>query len=220
MVCIPALFRTALRLSERFSLPALPYKLDALEPHISKRTLEHHYGKHHQAYVNKLNALVKDSENPAHMKIESIIKTEKGPIYNQAAQVWNHSFYFNCLGPRDEDTSSPLGPTLKRIERDFGSLENFKNEFKEKVLGHFGSGWVWLVYNTSNDKLEFLEGHDAQCPLSIAPRCSPLLCCDVWEHAYYLDTQHDRAKYFENFWSVINWHFVNEQFMNNLLETY
>ncbi|OEH74801.1 superoxide dismutase [Cyclospora cayetanensis] len=224
-----ALFRTALRLSERFSLPALPYKLDALEPHISKRTLEHHYGKHHQAYVNKLNALLHWCSSfvfaETHALALELVSQSSCVLLSrrmglQAAQVWNHSFYFNCLGPRDEDTSSPLGPTLKRIERDFGSLENFKNEFKEKVLGHFGSGWVWLVYNTSNDKLEFLEGHDAQCPLSIAPRCSPLLCCDVWEHAYYLDTQHDRAKYFENFWSVINWHFVNEQFMNNLLETY
>lgn len=212
--------RAVLRLSEKFSLPALPYKMDALEPHISAKTLEFHYGKHHQGYVNKLNALVKDSDNPIHLKLETIIKNEKGAIYNQAAQIWNHNFYFRCLGPPSPDTSSPIGPTLKRIEKDFGSLENLKKQFKEKVLGHFGSGWIWLVYNTSNDKLELLEGHDGLCPLSFAPRCAPLMCCDVWEHAYYLDTQHDRGTYFENFWKVLNWHYVNEQFMNNLLETY
>lgn len=215
-----ALRRTFLRLSEKFKLPALPYKVDALEPHISARTLEFHHGKHHQAYVNNLNALVKDSTNPVHEQLESIIKNEKGAIYNQAAQVWNHTFYFNCLGPRSEETSSPLGPSLKRINRDFGSVDNLKQQFKEKVMKHFGSGWVWLVYNTSNDKLELIEGHDALCPLSFATRCAPLLCCDVWEHAFYLDTQNDKAAYFENFWKVINWHWVNEQFMNNLLETY
>lgn len=213
-------FRRALvRLSERFTLPPLPYGKNALEPHISAKTLEFHHDKHHQTYVTKLNALV-DESNPAHKKLETIIKNEKGPIYNQAAQVWNHNFYFQCLAPPDEETSSPIGPTLKRIKRDFGSLEEFKKQFKEKVLNHFGSGWIWLVYNTSSDKLEIIEGHDAVCPLSVSPRSSPLLCCDVWEHAYYLDTQHDRAKYFENFWSVINWYFVNEQLMNNLLETY
>ncbi|KAL8439102.1 hypothetical protein Efla_003149 [Eimeria flavescens] len=215
-----ALYRAILRLGPKFKLPPLPYNLDALEPHISAKTLECHHGKHHQTYVNKLNDLVKDSDDPKHSKLESIIKFEKGPVYNQAAQIWNHNFYFQCLGTPTPDTDSPIGPTQKRIDRDFGSLENFKKQFKEKVLGHFGSGWVWLVYNTSNDKLELVEGHDAQCPLSFAPRSSPLLCCDVWEHAYYLDTQHDRATYFENFWKVINWHFVNEQFMNNLLETY
>lgn len=170
--------------------------------------------------MNKLNLLLNDSDDPKHKQLETIIKNEKGVVYNQAAQVWNHTFYFNCLAPPTSETSSPIGPTLKKITEDFGSVENLKNEMKNKVLNHFGSGWVWLVYNTGNNKLELVEGHDAVCPISSAPRSSPLLCCDVWEHAYYLDTQHDRSQYFENFWKVINWHFVNEQLMNNMLENY
>ncbi|KAL8428326.1 hypothetical protein ACSSS7_007302 [Eimeria intestinalis] len=135
-----AFFRALARLGPKFKLPPLPYKMEALEPHISAKTLEFHHGKHHQTYVTKLNELVKDSNDPKHLKLESIIKFEKGPVYNQAAQVWNHNFYFQCLGTPTPDTDSPIGPTQKRIDRDFGSLDKFKQQFKEKVLGHFGSG--------------------------------------------------------------------------------
>ena len=183
-------------------LPALPYELDALEPHISKETLEYHYLKHHQTYVTNLNKLIQGTEFE-HMDIESIVKKSDGGMFNNAAQVWNHTFYWHCLSPTGGD--KPQGHLLSMIQRDFESFENFKNIFTETALKTFGSGWTWLIL-TPQQQLEIQSTSNALTPL-----CSintPLLTCDVWEHAYYVDYRNARPKYLDAFWEVINWDFV------------
>jgi len=187
-------------------LPKLPYSNDALSPHISPETIEYHYGKHHQAYVNNLNNLVKNSEFEK-LTLEQIIMKSNGPIFNNAAQVFNHTFYWNCLSPKGGGTAK--GQISKEIEKDFGSFEKFKEEFTKTATGTFGSGWAWLV-KSKNGKLQIISTSNAGCPLT--DNLKPILTCDVWEHAYYVDYRNARPKYIEAFWNLVNWDFAN----NNL----
>lgn len=185
-----------------FELPKLPYALDALAPKISKETLEYHYGKHHATYVNKLNELSKDTKYET-MTLEEVILKSSGAVFNNAAQVWNHTFYWNCLTPKS--SGKPKGALLEAIEADFGSFDTFKEQFTKISLGHFGSGWGWLV-KAENDKLELISTANAGNPMTEGKK--PLLTCDVWEHAYYIDTRNNRGEYLKNFWELVNWDFV------------
>jgi len=190
-----------------FQLPELPYPLNGLEPHISQETLEYHWGKHHRAYVNKLNELAPNTEF-ANMSLEDIIrKAPAGPIFNNAAQVWNHTFYWHGMKPKGG--GKPSGKLAEAIDKAFGSLEKFQQQLTEAGLTQFGSGWAWLV-KTSDGKLEVVKTSNAGNPLT--DKKSPLLTCDVWEHAYYIDTRNDRGKYINNFWQVVNWDFVAKNF--------
>ena len=188
-----------------FTLPALPYAHDALAPYISKETLEYHHDKHHATYVTKLNGLVKDTEH-ATKTLEQLIKEKPSQgIYNNAAQAFNHEFYFNCLTPNKIQPSENL---KAKINTAFGSFEEFKKKFVEKCLGHFGSGWCWLILNTTTNNLEIVDTHDVYNPLSDGNK--PLMTCDLWEHAYYIDTRNNRGNYVENYWNIINWEFVEK----------
>ena len=184
------------------SLPELPYGLNALEPYISRETLEYHYGKHHQGYVNKANSLIANTEF-ANKPLEEIIKKASGAIFNNTAQIWNHTFYWHCLQPNGG--SEPGGKLATAIKESFGSFATFKEKFSAAAAGHFGSGWAWLVKD-SNGRLEVYSTPNAETPLVTSKKA--LLTCDVWEHAYYIDTRNDRAKYIENFWRLVNWEFV------------
>lgn len=188
-----------------FSLPELPYAMDALAPHISKETLEFHYGKHHNAYVTNLNKLT-EGKPDAGKTLEELIKTAKGPIFNNAAQVWNHTFYWNCL--KNNGGGDPTGAIADAINASFGSFEEFKTLFTNMAVGLFGSGWVWLVKD-SDGTLGVESLSNAGNPL--ANDQVPLLTCDVWEHAYYIDYRNARAKYAETFWNLVDWDFVNQQ---------
>lgn len=183
-------------------LPELPFSKDALEPTISKETLEYHYGKHHQGYVNNLNKLIKGTEFED-MDLEDIIVKSSGGIFNNAAQVFNHTFYWNCLSP--DGGGEPKGKLLDAIKDSFGSFEDFKEKFAETATGTFGSGWAWLVKD-KNDKLEIVSTSNAGNPLTDGK--TPLLTCDVWEHAYYIDYRNARPSYVEKFWNIVNWDFV------------
>lgn len=187
-------------------LPKLPYKRDALEPHISLRTIDYHYGQHHAGYVKNLNNLIEGSpfEN---MNLEAIVRKSEGSIFNNAAQVWNHTFYWHCMTP--EENTTPQAILLKSIERDFGSYDNFKQLFIKQAATLFGSGWLWLVAD-KNGKLSLLQTSNADTPL-IQEELTPLLTCDVWEHAYYLDQQNQRLAYLNEFWQIINWRFVEKR---------
>lgn len=186
-----------------FQLPELPYALDALAPHISKETLEYHYGKHHRAYVNKLNELAPNTEFEK-MSLENIIvKAPAGPIFNNAAQVWNHTFYWHSMKPNGG--GKPTGQLSTAIDQAFGSYDKFQQQFTEAGLTQFGSGWAWLVKNKEG-KLEIVKTSNAGNPLT--DKKTPLLTCDVWEHAYYIDTRNDRGKYINNFWQLVNWDFA------------
>ena len=190
-----------------FTLPELPYALDALAPKISKETLEYHYGKHHQAYVTNLNKLAIDTEF-ATMSLEAVIKTSSGSLFNNAAQVWNHTFYWHCM--QSNGGGTPSGALSDQITRDFGSYDAFRAEFKQAALTQFGSGWAWLVLNNEG-KLTITKTGNADCPLAHGQ--TPLLTIDVWEHAYYLDFQNRRADYAEAFLtSLVNWDFVVSNF--------
>lgn len=190
-----------------FQLPELPYPLNGLEPHISKETLEYHYGKHHRAYVNKLNELVPNTEF-ANLSLEDIIrKAPAGPIFNNAAQVWNHTFYWHCMKPNGG--GKPSGKLAEAIDKTFGSCDKFQQQLTEAGLTQFGSGWAWLV-KTQDGKLEVVKTSNAGNPLT--DKKIPLLTCDVWEHAYYIDTRNDRGKYINNFWQLVNWDFVAQNF--------
>jgi Fe-Mn family superoxide dismutase len=190
-----------------FELPKLPYELDALEPHISKKTLEFHYGKHHHGYVNNLNKLIHGSgfENSS---LEEIIKKGEGGIFNNAAQIWNHTFYFfqfakdRCEEPRDKLMNA-------LIER-FGSFHAFKENFTNAAGTLFGSGWAWLI-KTKDGTLEIVQTSNAGNPLRDGE--TPLLTCDVWEHAYYLDKQNARPAYIADFWEIIDWHIISDRFV-------
>ncbi|MFZ9521505.1 MAG: superoxide dismutase [Silvanigrellaceae bacterium] len=189
-----------------FTLPALPYALDALAPHISKETLEFHHGKHHNAYVTKLNELVPGTkfENAS---LEEIILGAEGAIYNQGAQIWNHTFYWNCLKPNGG--GKPTGELLKAIEATWGSFEKFKEEYTTKTVGIFGSGWSFLAKDNSG-KLVITQEGAAGNPMKQGLK--PLLTCDVWEHAYYIDFRNRRPDYLNAFWNLVNWDFVSKNF--------
>ena len=187
-------------------LPALPYGMDALAPHISRETLEFHYGKHHRAYVNKLNELVRNSAFEG-MTLASIVKESTGPIFNNAAQVWNHGFYWNCLSPKGG--GKPADKLAAAIDATFGSFDQFVSQFKNSAVSKFGSGWTWLV-KSGDGALTIRNSDDADNPLRWDQ--TPLLVCDVWEHAYYIDYRNERAKYIEAFWHLVNWDFVTGNF--------
>ena len=189
------------------TLPTLPYALDALAPYISKETLEFHYGKHHQTYVTNLNNLIKGTgfENSS---LEDIIKESSGPIFNNAAQVWNHTFYW--MGLKPNGGGAPKGPLAEAINARWGSFEAFKEEFAKCAVGTFGSGRAWLV-KKADGSLELVSTSNAATPLTTAGS-KPLLTCDVWEHAYYIDYRNARPKYLENFWNVVNWDFAEKNF--------
>jgi Fe-Mn family superoxide dismutase len=183
-------------------LPPLPYDKNALAPHISAETLEFHYGKHHQAYVTNLNNLVKGTEFE-HASLEEIIKRSSGGIFNNAAQVWNHTFYWNSLRPAGG--KPPSGKLVDAIGKAFGSVEKFKEEFSKSAVGNFGSGWTWLVQRPDG-ALGIVNTSNAATPITGADK--PLLTCDVWEHAYYIDYRNARPKYLESFWNLANWEFA------------
>lgn len=187
-------------------LPKLPYKRDALEPHISQRTIDFHYGQHHAGYVKNLNNLIENSKFE-NMSLEEIIKNSEGSIFNNAAQVWNHTFYWHCMTP--EKDAHPQALLLKTLERDFGSFDNFKQMFIKQAATLFGSGWLWLVCD-NDKKLSLLQTSNAETPLT-NNELRPLLVCDVWEHAYYLDQQNLRLAYLNEFWQIINWKFVEKK---------
>lgn len=186
-------------------LPPLPFAYDSLEPFISTQTLTFHHDKHHASYVNNVNNLKKDTEFE-NKTLEEIIMTSKGGLFNNAAQVYNHTFYWNCLTPNETKPSDNL---QNAIEKYFGSMDNFKKEFIASATSLFGSGWTWLVQK-SDGSLEIFNTSNADTPMLHGLK--PLMVCDVWEHAYYLDYQNARAKYVECFWSVINWEFVSQNF--------
>ena len=184
------------------ALPDLPYAKDALEPHISAETLEFHHGKHHATYVDKLNGMTPGTEFES-ATLEEIIMSASGGIFNNAAQIWNHSFYWNCLTPNGG--GSPELELGAAIDRDFGSFEAFKEKFAASALGNFGSGWTWLVKNKAGT-LEIVNTDDAENPMKQGHL--PLMTCDVWEHAYYIDYRNKRPDYIAAFWQLVNWEFV------------
>jgi len=186
-----------------FTLPELPYPKDALAPHISERTLDFHHGKHHNAYVTKLNAAIEGTDL-ANKSLEDLIKSQSGGVFNNAAQVWNHTFYWNSMTPKGG--GEPSGPIAEAINGAFGNFAAFKEKFSAAAAGHFGSGWAWLVVD--GGKLAIHETHDAGNPLTQGKK--PVLTCDVWEHAYYLDYQNARPNYIEAWWKLINWDFANK----------
>lgn len=185
-------------------LPLLPYARDSLAPFISVETIDYHYGKHHQAYVANLNKLLPGSEF-AHSSLEDIVRGASGPIYNNGAQVYNHTFYWHCLKPAGG--GAPQGAVGEALAEAFGSFEDFREEFSAKAATLFGSGWVWLV-KSENHHLEIIQSANAGNPLRDG--LTPVLTCDVWEHAYYIDYRNARPRYLEAFWSLVNWDFVAE----------
>ena len=186
-------------------LPALPYDRTALEPHISAETIDYHYSKHHQAYVTNLNNLIVGTEFE-HADLESIVRKSQGGLFNNAAQVWNHTFYWNCLKPNGG--GAPTGKLADAINAAFGSFDAFKAEFTKTAIGTFGSGWAWLVQR-ADGSLALVSTSNAATPLTGTDK--PLLTCDVWEHAYYVDYRNARPKYVEAFWNLVNWDFVTAQ---------
>jgi Fe-Mn family superoxide dismutase len=187
-------------------LPALPYALDALAPHISKETLEYHYGKHHQAYVTNLNNLVKGTEFE-NSTLEEIIKKSSGGVFNNAAQIWNHTFYWNSLKPQGGGT--PTGALAAAINTKWGSFDAFKEAFTKSAIGNFGSSWTWLV-KKPDGSLDIVNTSNAATPLTTTDK--PLITCDLWEHAYYIDYRNARPKYVESFWQLANWGFAAANF--------
>jgi Fe-Mn family superoxide dismutase len=183
-------------------LPSLPFSDDALEPIISKETLDYHHGKHHQAYVTNLNKLIVGTEFED-MSLEDIILKSSGGIFNNAAQVFNHTFYWNCLSPKGG--GEPAGALASAIGEAFGSFSAFKEKFSATAVGTFGSGWAWLVKD-KDGKLEIVSTSNAATPLTEGK--TPLLTCDVWEHAYYIDYRNARPAYVDKFWELVNWDFV------------
>lgn len=187
-------------------LPELPYALDALAPHISKETLEFHYGKHHQTYVTNLNNLIPGTEFE-NLSLEEIVKKSSGGIFNNAAQVWNHTFYWMSLAPNAG--GEPSGALADAMNAKWGSFDEFKKAFNACAAGTFGSGWAWLV-KKADGSLDLVSTSNAATPLTTD--ATPLLTCDVWEHAYYIDYRNSRPNYLEGFWKVVNWATVAERF--------
>jgi len=186
-------------------LPPLPYARDALAPHISAETLDYHYGKHHQTYVTNLNNLIKGTEFE-NMDLVAIVKKAQGGMFNNAAQIWNHTFYWNSLSPKGG--GEPSGKIADAIKKTFGSFAQFKEDFTKTAVGTFGSGWAWLVQRADGG-LGLVSTSNAATPLTGSDR--PLLTCDVWEHAYYIDYRNARPKYVEAFWNLANWDFASDQ---------
>lgn len=187
-------------------LPELPYPKTALAPHISEETIEYHYGKHHQAYVTNLNNLIKGTEFE-NASLEDIIKKSSGGIFNNAAQVWNHTFYWHSLAPNAG--GEPTGKIGEAIQKSFGSFGSFKEKFSQSAIGNFGSGWTWLV-KKADGSLDIVNTSNAGCP--IKDGLHALLTIDVWEHAYYIDYRNARPKYVEAFWNLVNWKFAEENY--------
>ncbi len=185
-----------------FTLPPLPYDMDSLTPHISKETLEYHYGKHHNTYVVNLNKLIADTEF-VNSSLEDIIKKSSGGIFNNAAQVWNHTFYWHCLSPNGG--GEPTGKVLEAINKAFGSFAAFKEQFTQTAISTFGSGWAWLVQDEAG-QLKIISTSNAATPMTDG--LTALLTCDVWEHAYYIDYRNVRVDYVGAFWKLVNWEFV------------
>lgn len=183
-------------------LPPLPYDRAALEPHISGETLDFHYGKHHKTYVDNLNKLIEGTEFSA-LPLEEIIRKSQGGMFNNAAQVWNHTFYWNCMKP--DGGGEPGGKLLEALNKAFGSFASFKEQFSDNAIKTFGSGWGWLVQRPDGS-LALVSTSNAATPLT--GEDTPLLTCDVWEHAYYIDYRNARPKYVESFWNLVNWDFV------------
>jgi Fe-Mn family superoxide dismutase len=188
----------------KHELPALPYAKNALEPTISAETIEYHYGKHHQAYVTNLNNLIPGTEFE-NLSLEEIIMKSSGGVFNNAAQVWNHTFYWNCLKPKGG--GKPVGALAEAINGAFGSFDEFKKQFSTAAATNFGSGWTWLVKNHGGG-VEIVNTSNAANPMTTGKK--PLLTIDVWEHAYYIDYRNARPKYLESIWNVINWDFVTD----------
>lgn len=185
-------------------LPALPYAIDALAPHISQETLEFHHGKHHATYVTKLNAAIPGTEFE-NMDLEEIIKKSSGPVFNNAAQIWNHTFYWNCLSPNGG--GEPTGAIADEINKAFGSFAEFQTQFNDKAVNNFGSSWTWLVKN-ADGSLEIVNTSNAGTPMT--NNQTALLTVDLWEHAYYIDFRNVRPNYLTAFWKLVNWDFVAE----------
>ncbi len=190
-----------------FELPALPFAKNALEPHISAETLEFHHGKHHATYVQKLNGLVEGTDL-ASKSLEEIIKTTEGPLFNNAAQIWNHTFYWNCLAPNAG--GEPTGAIAEAIAKDFGSFAEFQAAWNDKAVNNFGSSWTWLV-KKADGSLEIVNTSNAATPLT-DETVTVLLTVDLWEHAYYIDYRNVRPNYLNGFWALVNWDFVNKNF--------
>lgn len=192
-----------------FELMELPYPKNGLEPYISAETMEYHYGKHHQTYVNNLNNLITDTEFED-MSLEDIVKNASGGIFNNAAQNWNHNFYWNCLKPKAKGAGDePSGKLAEAINRDFGSFAQFKDEFSKTAAATFGSGWAWLVRDNDGSLL-ITSTSNGDNPMTDGKK--PLMTCDVWEHAYYIDYRNARPKYIDAFWNLVNWDFVAQNF--------
>ncbi|MFN2332102.1 MAG: superoxide dismutase [Halomonas sp.] len=189
-----------------FELPALPYDKSALEPHMSAETLEYHYGRHHQGYVTKLNELIHGTAD-ASKSLEEIITSSSGALFNQAAQVWNHTFYWHCLAPNGG--GEPIGPLAEAINAKFGSFDTFKEAFNAHAVANFGSGWTWLI-KTAEGGVDIVNTRNADTP--IAHDQVPLMTIDVWEHAYYIDYRNVRLEYLQSVWNVLNWDFVAQNF--------
>ncbi|MGC1508014.1 superoxide dismutase [Fe] [Ketobacter sp.] len=187
-----------------FTLPELPYAKDALAPTISAETLEYHYGKHHQTYVDKLNGLVPGTEYEG-KSLEEIIKSSSGGVFNNAAQIWNHTFYWNSLSPNGG--GEPTGAIAEAIKSAFGSFEDFKAKFNDKAVNNFGSSWTWLV-KKADGSLDIVNTSNAGTPIT-EEGVTPLITVDLWEHAYYIDFRNARPKYLEGFWNLVNWEFAN-----------
>jgi len=189
------------------ALPDLPYPHDALEPHMSKNTLEFHHDKHHQKYVDTLNGLIKGTDHEG-KSLEDIVTSSDGKLFNQAAQVWNHTFFWNSMSPNGG--GQPSGPLAEAITRDFGSFDAFSSAFSDAAAGHFGSGWAWLV-SDKDGKLSIMQTHDADLPL--AHGATAILTIDVWEHAYYLDYQNKRPDYIATYLGkLVNWDFASDNY--------
>ncbi len=191
----------------KHTLPELPYEKNALEPHISEETINYHYGKHHQAYITNLNNLIPGTEFEG-MDLEAIVKSSSGGVFNNAAQVWNHTFYWNCLSPNGGGEAN--GDIANAIESAFGSFDAFKEAFSSSAVTNFGSGWTWLV-KTKNGELKIVNTGNAGSPLT--EDFTPLLTIDVWEHAYYVDYRNARPTYIASFWNLVNWDFVNKNYL-------
>jgi Fe-Mn family superoxide dismutase len=188
------------------TLPALPYAPDALAPHISRETLEFHHGKHHQAYVTNLNNLIKGTEFE-NASLEDIVRKSSGGVFNNAAQIWNHTFYWNSLSPKGG--GAPSGALAAAINAKWGSWEAFKEAFTKSAIGNFGSSWTWLV-KKSDGSLDIVNTSNAATPLTTGD--TPLITCDLWEHAYYIDYRNRRPDYLGAFWSLVNWDFASRNF--------
>lgn len=192
-----------------FTLPELPYAKDALSPTISPETIDYHYGKHHQAYVNNLNTLVPGTKYES-MTLEAIVKATQGQasekkVFNNAAQVWNHTFYWHSLAPKAG--GEPTGKIKEAIDKSFGSFADFKTKFSEAAAGVFGSGWAWLV-KAADGSLAIETTSNAETPFATGKTC--VLTIDVWEHAYYIDFRNARPKYIAEYWNLVNWNFANK----------